>query len=96
MTQDTTSANSLTTQTDDEPTQPCADTVALGLLYQKIEQLVELQAELRKLLEEAKTLELQALPTMPKGMAVFVWPGLIAIASEGEHPISFYPVEGAP
>ena len=81
---------------DDEPTQPCADTVALGLLWQKIEQMVETQKELARLLEEAKTLELQALETMTKGVAVFVWPGLIAIASDGDHPICFYPVEGAP
>lgn len=91
----TDSANALTTPTDDEPTQPCADTVALGLLWQKIQQLILLQADLAQLLEEAKTLELQALPTMTLGTAVFVWTGLIAIASNHpEHPISFYPVEG--
>jgi len=95
MTQDTTSANPLTS-TDDPPTQPCADVVALGLLWQKIEQMIELQKDLELVLKSAKALEQQALATMTLGTAVFVWPGLIAIASEGEHPISFYPVEGAP
>lgn len=95
MTQDTTSANPLTS-TDDIPTQPCADIVALKLLWEKREAIKQFQLQIQNLQAECEGLQNTAARTMPLDTAVIVCPGLMAIMFDPEdrHPINFYPVEG--